>query len=109
MLGAVHTARVFPTPWTSLKIPIICSSLNRLLFIGSAPSKGAELHFSTVLFQGGRPVLPTDVLHGRLGMAALRARAGLQGVMLALFVSIPIIYEPFNFAIIFGALDINNP
>jgi hypothetical protein len=55
MLWAAHTARVLPPPWTSRKIPMICSSLNRLLFIGSAPSKGAELHFSTVLFQGVRP------------------------------------------------------
>ena len=30
-------------------------------FIGSAPSKGAELHFSTVLFQGVRPPAAEDV------------------------------------------------
>jgi hypothetical protein len=35
-----------------------------------------------------------------------RAR-GSRGFMLALFVSIPIIYEPFNFVIIFGGLDSN--
>jgi hypothetical protein len=35
---------------------MICSLLNRLLLIGSAPSKGAELQFTTVLLQGVRPV-----------------------------------------------------
>jgi hypothetical protein len=62
MLCVAHTERVPPPPWTSLKIPIICSSLNRLFFIGPALSKGAELHFSTVLFQEARPTPPvTDV------------------------------------------------
>jgi hypothetical protein len=37
-----------------------------------------------------------------------RAR-GTKGFSLALFVSIPIIYEPFNFVIIFGGLDGNYP
>jgi hypothetical protein len=49
-----HRLRVLPTPITPLRLPIICSSLNRLRWIGSAPSKkDAELHFTTVLFQWG--------------------------------------------------------
>ena len=57
MLLAAHTARVLPPPRTSLKIPIIYSSLNRLRLICSAPSKGAELDFATVVFQRVRPIL----------------------------------------------------
>ena len=37
-----------------------------------------------------------------------RAR-GTKGLSLALFVAIPIIYEPFNFVAVFGALDQNYP
>lgn len=38
-----------------------------------------------------------------------RRAYGTKGFTLALFVGIPIIYEPFNFVIIFGALDSNYP
>jgi hypothetical protein len=54
VVGRANRTRV-ATPWTYRKIPMICSSLNRLLFIGFASFEGAELHFSTVLFQGVRP------------------------------------------------------
>ena len=50
--GAAWGHTNLPSPWTSLKTPITCSSLNRHLGIGSAPSEGAELHFLPSHFRG---------------------------------------------------------
>lgn len=56
MLCLAHTAFTVLAPPASLNAPMICSSLNRLLFIWFCLSIGAELHFSSVLFFGVRPL-----------------------------------------------------
>ena len=53
MLYLAHVPLTVVAP-ASFSTPMICSSLNRLLFIGSAPSYRAELHFSHVHFFGVR-------------------------------------------------------
>src|SRR6516164_1427916 len=45
----------------SFSTAMICSSLNRLLFIGSAPHYRAELYFYLVHFFGVRPPAPLTV------------------------------------------------
>src|SRR5215469_463929 len=44
----------------SFSTAMICSSLNRLLFIGSAPHYRAELYLKLVRFFGVRPLSPSD-------------------------------------------------
>src|SRR5580704_4047911 len=49
-----HTSAVFSPASVSRKIPMICSSLNRLPFIGPSPL-GDELYANSRGFSGGRP------------------------------------------------------
>ena len=44
-----------------------------------------------------------------LAWRVCKLASGTKGFTLALFVGIPIIYEPFNFVVVFGALDDNYP
>jgi hypothetical protein len=66
--------------------------LSAIKYIGSV---GLALYFVLMFYMA--------VLAWRLCQSAL----GTKGITLALFVGMPIIYEPFNFIFIFGALDEN--
>src|SRR5580692_2492905 len=56
MLCLAHTTFTELSPSASFNIPMICSSLNLLLFIRSAFPFAAELQFCHVHFSGVRPL-----------------------------------------------------